>query len=272
MAVVEQVLVAERGTDRQVVGLDEGADIGAGLCAPAAAAHDHHRPLRRVEQGAQRRHVVRRGRAAGDLVGAGIGHLDLVDQHVLGQGDHDRTRPAIQRRVECLADQLGYAPRILDLDDPFGHLAEHAAVVDLLEGLAVGGLARHLADQQDHRRRILEAGMQSDAGIGGARPAGHKTDAGLAGQLAVGLRHVGRAAFLAADDVADRVALGVERVERGEVALARNAEDRVGAVNAQLVDQDLRATAARMRGRHVFSLTSWVRRTSAPISCCSCAS
>ena len=76
--------------------------------------------------------------------------------------------------------------------------------------------------------------------------AGDEADAGLAGELAVGLRHVGRAAFLAADDVADRVALGVKRVERREIALAGHAEDRVGAVDAQLVDQDLRAAAARV--------------------------
>ena len=97
MTVVEQVLVAERGAHRQIVGLDEGADVGAGLGAPAAAAHDHHRPLGRLEQLAQPGHVARRRRAAGDLVGAGIGHLDLVGQHVLGQRQHDRTRPAVQR-------------------------------------------------------------------------------------------------------------------------------------------------------------------------------
>ena len=254
MTVVDQVLVAERGAHRKIVGLDEGPDVGAGLGAPAAAAHDHHRPLGRVEQLAQLGHVARRGRAAGDLVGAGIGHLDLVGQHVLGQRQHDRARPAVQRRVKCLAHQFGNAAGVFDLGDPLGHLAEHAAIVDFLERLAVGGLARDLPDQQDHGRRILEAGMQTDAGIGRPRAAGDEADPGLAGELAVSFRHVGRAALLAADDVADRVALGIERVECREVALAGDAEDRVGPVNAQLIDQDLRATAARMRRRHDFPL------------------
>ncbi len=272
MAVIEQVLIAERGAHRQVAGLHERPDIGAGLRRPAAAADDHHWPLRLVEQLAQLRHVVGRGRAAGDLVGAGIGHLDLVDQHVLGQGDHDRTRPAVQCRMEGLAHQLRNTACVLDLDDPLGQLAEHAAIVDLLERLPIGRLARHLADQQDHGRRILEAGMQADAGIGRARPAGDEADARPAGKLAVGFRHVGRPALLTADDVANRIALGIKRVEGCEIALAGDAEDGVGPVNAELVDQDLRAAAARAGACHDLSFTSWVRTTWAPISCYSCAS
>ena len=205
----------------------------------------------RREQLAQRRHVARRRRAARDLVGTGIGDLDLVDQHVLRQREHDRTGPAVHARWKAWLISSGMRRASSIWVDPLGHLAVHAAVVDLLERLAVRRLARHLADQQDHRRRILEAGMHSDAGIGGAGTARHEADAGLAGQLAVGLGHVGRAAFLAADDVADGVALRVERVERREIALAGHAEDGVGAVDAQLVDQNLRAAAARMGGRHV---------------------
>ncbi len=254
MAIVEQILVAERGADRKPVGFDEGADVLAGAGAPAAAADDDHRPLGLFEQSAQGRHVVGRRRAARDLVGAGIGDLDLVDQHVFRQRDHDRPGPAVHRAMEGLADQLGDAAGVLDLGHPLGHRPEHVAVVDLLERLAVGRLARHLPDQQDHGRRILKAGMQSDAGIGRTRTARHEGDPRLAHQLAVGLGHVGRAAFLAADDVADRVALGVERVERREIALARHAEDGVGAVDAQLVDQDLRATAARMCRGHLYPL------------------
>jgi len=41
--------------------------------------------------------------------------------------------------MEGLADQLGNASRVLDLHHPFGQLAEHAAVIDFLERLAVGG-------------------------------------------------------------------------------------------------------------------------------------
>jgi hypothetical protein len=165
-----------------------------------------------------------------------------------------RPRPAVQSAVERLAHQLGDAPRILDLGDPLGHLPKHPAVIDLLEGFAFGLFARHLADQQDHGRRILEPGMQSDAGIGGARSTRDEADAGLAGELAVGFRHVGGAPFLPTDDVADRIALGVQRIQRRQIAFARHAEDRVDTVDAKLIDQDLRPAAARMSRRHDIPL------------------
>jgi hypothetical protein len=57
---------------------------------------------------------------------------------------------------------------------PLGHAqragAEHLAVVDLLEGLAVALVAGHLADEQHHRRAVLEGRVHADAGIGGAGP------------------------------------------------------------------------------------------------------
>ena len=264
-AVVEQVLVAERGADREPVLFGEGLDVGAGLRVPAAAPENNQGRFGRLQQLAEGRHVLGRRRTARDLVRADVGHVDLVDQHVLRQHQHDRARPAVEGHGEGLGDVFGDAPGVLDLGHPLGQLAVHAAVVDLLEGLAVGRLAGDLADQQDHGCRILEAGMHSHRGIGGARAAGHEADARPAGQLAVGLRHIGGAALLAADDVADRVALGVQRVECGEVTLAGDAEDGVDTIDAQLVDQDLRAAA----GSHGRSLTSWVRRRWAPISCCS---
>ena len=98
--------------------------------------------------------------------------------------------------------------------------AKKAGKVDLLEALAVAVAASDVADEQDHRRRILEGDMDPAAGVGRARAAGDEGDARAAGHLAVGVGHVGDPAFLPADDEVDfgRV---VERVEDGEEALAR---------------------------------------------------
>src|SRR3546814_4559251 len=72
--------------------------------------------------------------------------------------------------VEGTADHLRDAPGVIDLGHPLGELAEHAAVVDLLERLALGHVAPDLADEEDHRRRILEGDMDAGAGAGRARP------------------------------------------------------------------------------------------------------
>jgi len=54
------------------------------------------------------------------------------------------------------------------------HLAiePNTAIVELLERLALAHLARDLADEQNHWRRILARDVQAPHRIGGARPAG----------------------------------------------------------------------------------------------------
>ena len=115
--------------------------------------------------------------------------------------------------------------------------AEHLAVVEFLEGLAVALVAGHLADEQDHRRGVLERGVQADAGVGGARAARDEADARPAAELALRLGHERRAAFLAAGDEADALAVLVKAVEHRQVALARHAEDGVDALLDQRFDQ-----------------------------------
>ena len=84
--------------------------------------------------------------------------------------------------------------------------------------------------------------MDAGAGVGRAGAAGDEGDARAAGHLAVGVGHVGDAAFLPADDGVD---LGrvVERVEHGEEAFARHGEDAVAALDLELVDEDAAAGA-----------------------------
>ena len=116
--------------------------------------------------------------------GGASGTADALDQHVLGQRDHHRAGPAVGRGVERARDDFGNARRIVDLGRPFGHRAEHGAEVELLERLALAHLARHLADEQDHRRGILLGDVDAVRGVGGAGPARDEGDAGPAGDLA----------------------------------------------------------------------------------------
>ena len=98
--------------------------------------------------------------------------------------------------------------------------AEEGGEVDFLEALAVAVAARDVADEQDHRGRILERDMDPAAGVGRAGPAGDEGDSRPPGHLAVGVGHIGDPAFLPAHDEVDVVGV-VERVEHGEEAFAR---------------------------------------------------
>ena len=67
------------------------------------------------------------------------------------------------------ADELGDPGGVVHRRHPLRHLAEHARVVELLERLAAEVAPRHLADEQDQRRRVLVRGVHADRGVGRAR-------------------------------------------------------------------------------------------------------
>ena len=155
----------------------------------------------------------------------------------------------------------GSARRIVDLGDPFGERAEHRAVVDLLERLALAHAARDLADEQDHRRRILLGDVDAGEALVAPGPRVTKQMPGRPVSLPCGLRHHGRAALLPADGDGD---VGVvQRVEHREKAFARHAEQVLDAVDDQLVDQDL-AAGARMSCHQFFRHSGADRRSDAP--------
>src|SRR5205814_164971 len=74
-----------------------------------------------------------------------------------------------------------------------------------------------------------------------------EADPGAPGDLRPGFGHVGGAAVLARDDQADSLARVVEGVEHREIALARNAERGIDAVDFQRIDENLRRGP---RGEH----------------------
>ena len=238
--VVEEILRAERAADRQVEGLGEAREAGAGELVPAASAEDRQRPLGAGQELAESDHVIGAGMRLHRAVGAGLRGRDPVTQHVLGQGQHHRPHAPGGRHMEGAADELGDALGTVDLCHPLGHLAEHAAEVDLLEGLALDHLAADLADEEDHRGRVLEGDVHAGGGVGGARPTGDEADTGPARQLAIGIGHHRRPALLAADGQGDLRRI-VERVERRQIALAGHAEGMIGALRPERIDQDLPA-------------------------------
>ncbi len=102
--------------------------------------------------------------------------------------------------------------------------------------------ARDLADEEDHRRGVLEGDMHAGGGVGGAGAS--RRSRCLAGRLTYpGFGHHRRAAFLPADHHLDTGL--VQSVERREVTLARHAEDARHAPRLQVIGQDISAVARR---------------------------
>ena len=75
-------------------------------------------------------------------------------------------------------------------------------------------------------------GVHADAGVGRAGTARDEADARAAGELAVCFGHEGRAAFLPADDQPHLLAHVIQRIEHRQVALARDAEGELHAVDS----------------------------------------
>ena len=238
-AVVDEVLAAKRARDRKLVRLAERLHVAARLGRPAALAHDDERALGSGEQLAQPLELLRLGHDGSASNAIGIGRVGLLGEHVLRERQHDGPGPAGERDRERLRHVLGDPVGAVELPRRLRDTAEDLRVVELLPRLAPAERPRHLADEEDHRRGVLLRGVDADRGLGRAGTAGDEADPGPARQLPVRLRRVRRALLVAARDEADRRV--VQRVEHGQVALAREAEREVGAVQLELVDEDLAA-------------------------------
>ncbi|MNN20508.1 hypothetical protein D3C81_1337920 [compost metagenome] len=174
-------------------------------------------------------------------------------EDVLGQGHDHRAHAALQGRGEGALDHLDGALGAFDLGRPLGKAAKDLAVVDLLEGAAAPVGQGDLADEQDHRRGVLMRRMHADRGVGRPRSARNHADARLAGQLAIGLGHVGGAGLVAADDDLDPVAHIGQGVEHGQIAFARHTEDLVHPVHHEGVDQTAGGGVGSLR--HGFAVS-----------------
>jgi len=131
---------------------------------------------------------------------------------------------------------FGDARRIVDPRCPFADRPKEGRKIDLLEPLAPLHAARDIADEQNHRLRILMRDMHPDAGIGRARAAGNKGDAGPPGHAPVGAGHEAGAAFLTAGHHVDFGPLR-QGIEHGEEAFPRHREDPLAPLLGQTIDQ-----------------------------------
>ena len=121
VAVVHQGLAAEGTADREPVGFGVFSERCAGIFVPAAAAGDHEGSTGLLQHLAQLGQGFGGRPGASDPIGAGIGDIAHLRQHVFGQRQDHGARTPRQRGMEGVADIFGNAGGIVDLGDPFCH-------------------------------------------------------------------------------------------------------------------------------------------------------
>jgi hypothetical protein len=136
VAIVEEVLEAERARARQRVGLDEPADVVARLARPAAAAEDRERALRAGKQAPHSLEIFRSGMRLDGVKWRASPDRGFGREHVLGEREHHGAAPPRGRDLECARDELGNARGVVDAIGPLRQRREHRAEIDFLEGLA----------------------------------------------------------------------------------------------------------------------------------------
>ena len=241
MLPVEGAGPAERADDGHVEAFGESREGRARPIGPACSAEDGDRALGAPQHLLQFGHLREPGPDRRRRDARGVGDLRALDEHVLRQRDHDRSRPSLHGDVEGAMDDLGYLGRAVDLRRPFGDGAEKGAVVHLLESAAADHRPFDLSDEQDHRSGIVLGDVDAVRGVGRAGAAGDETHPRPAGQAALGQRHHRRPRLLAADDDLDRGI--VHGVKRGKIRFARNAIDSLDPLGPELVDENLPAGA-----------------------------
>ena len=145
--VVDRILAAEGGRDGNAMAKGEVCKMMRRARAPVGAADDRDGDGRLLEQLEQRLDRAGIGLFRDRRNARAVDRLDLIAQHVLGQGEHDRAGPPGRCDAISAADIFGDAPRIVDPRRPFRDRAEEGGEVDLLEAFAVAVAARDVADE-----------------------------------------------------------------------------------------------------------------------------
>ena len=224
MLVRDDVAAPPRGDDRDMEQLGEPGEVARGPRAEHATAGEDHGAIGRGQELEDRPDVTDVGprqRRARDvdrqcLAGASSSRRSSGNERSTGPG-----RPPIARRIAS-PTATAASPAVHGSAAQVANLAERLDLVDLLERLAAAVGAQHLADEREHRGRVLAGRVDPDGEVGGTDRPRRKARRRAAGELAVGLRHERGGAFVAGRNEADPGLL--QSVEEAEEALAGNGE------------------------------------------------
>src|SRR3954468_5148225 len=143
--------------------------------------------------------------------------------------------------MKSMTDVLRDSVGSVDLRDPLCHLAKHPAVIHLLEGFPFNHVASNLPYEQNHGARILIRRMHADTCIGRTGSSWDEAQTRMAGKFSICFAHERSAALLPAYDQANAIADFVKRVQHVQKAFSWYTKGCVGAMNAELIDQNLSA-------------------------------
>ena len=157
--------------------------------------------------------------------------------HIFRQIDDDRARTAAAGDIKRFLDDARNILDVLDQEIVLGARTRDADEVRFLESVVADHRGRNLAREHDHRRRVHVSVGDAGDGVGRAGARGDQHDAGASTHARIAFGHVGRALFVADEDVLD---LRVEqRVVSGQDGAAGIAEDYIDAFGDQALDNDL---------------------------------
>ena len=151
VAVIHVILIAEGCRHWYIDALGKGHQLCLSLSRPCRTTNYHQRFARLLQVAVQRGYVFVADFCLCRLRRSGIFHVSVRTQHVFRQSQHHRPGAAGHGGVEGMADIFGDAFNVVNLADPFGHVAIHAAEINFLKGFALGHGASDLPDKQDHR-------------------------------------------------------------------------------------------------------------------------
>ncbi len=264
VAVRKMILAAKAGDDRQVPAFREDAQrIDAGR-RPLAAADPDERAPGRAQAVGDFTHGFGRHTADETAPGRAECLRAVLAEHVFGQADDHGSRASRHRELEGAVDDFPGARGDVDLQYAFREIRERHRQIDFLERAPEPILARNLADEQHHRRRVLVCRVHADARVRKPRAARDEGDAAASAELADGFGHVRRRRLVAAGDDLDRIARIVERIQDVQITLARDREHVGNLLCAQAVDDRIGYTvrAHRAAAARSFSLELTTTRTS----------
>ena len=226
----DDVLAPIGGSDGRAAGHGKTSELGFCAFERDQLARDDNRAAGGVDQarrfsdsfGVQQQRRARNRRRNGGRARAAV-------RNVLRHNQHHRARPSRCREFERTGRLLRHFGRRLGLQHGLGNAGEHAVIVDFLKRFPALGGRRHIADDQQHRHRVLSGDMQPDGRIGRAGPTADQTDRRLAGNPAIGRAGESDARLMAGRDQADAVRPALERGEDRKIAFSGNGKGRLDA-------------------------------------------